>query len=421
MRTALLALTLSFAPAPSGEGALGQLVAAVSAEVQTAQDRGPLCVTVSAPGHPGLEEAFSTLLLAKLSSLGLEPRLLPSSTEAEAQARQSGARALVRVRLGLDASRLTASGDVLSTWVNFFSAPQVREATPASVLFSRVAADEAVRALAGRPEATGLVLEPLVLARWPVRTAALAAGALLADARLQLAVLTEEAVEVRALDGRLLARRTLEGLPLAEAPPREAFGTLCICEGLLYAFSARRAEGEVLAYEGGALVVRAPLHRPVVACGGPPVEAAFLPGAARLLPSGPGWPLSPPLPAAWGFSVRPSASGPVWLLLLEDGTARTGSAGVVRSLKDVGAGAALLDAATGEVRVAASSAQAFPSVDRLVLLSARDASEGASVEVPGRILQVAAASLEKGGPEVLLLGVWGPEGTSELRLVRGRP
>jgi hypothetical protein len=411
----LLALLLSSAPA---QGALEQLAAHVAAQASAAGAEAPLAVSVSAPGHPFLQDAFTTLLLSELSTRGLEPQLLPPGGEPEALAKERGSRALLRLRLTLDGT-LAASGDVLSTWVNFFSGRRPgRKPLPSGVVFFEVAQDAAVRALAARPEAQTLRLEPEALARFSVRTAALAAGDLDGDGRAELAVLTEDAVEVRAADGRLLARRALSGLPLAEPPPREPFGTLCTCEGLLYAFSATRAQGEVLALVEGALVVRAPLMRPVVACGRPPLEAAFLPGVSRLVPVGKGWPELAVSPAAWGLFARTLSMGPSWLLLYEDGTARTlGRPGSWRTLLHVGAGAALVEVDEA-LAVAASSDAAALAVDRLRLLGAADGVEHGSVEVPGRILQVAAARLETNGAEALVLGVWRPEGGAELRLVR---
>jgi hypothetical protein len=414
----LLALLLGLAPA---QGALEQLAAHVAAQASAAGAEAPLAVSVSALGHPSLEDAFATLLLSALSARGLEPQLLPLGEDAEALARARGSRALLRLRLTLDGT-LAASGDVLSTWVNFFSGRRPpRKPTPSAVVFFEVAEDAAVRALAARPEGQALRLEPEALARFSVRTAALAAGDLDGDGRAELAVLTEEAVEVRAADGRLLARRVLSGLPLAEPVPREPFGTLCVCEGLLYAYSATRAQGEVLALVQGELVVRAPLLRPVVACGRPPLEAAFLPGVSRLVPVGKGWPELASGPSAWGLFARSLPGGQGWLLLYEDGTARTlGPAGSWRTLLRVGAGAALVEGKGGSAfSVAASSDAATPAVDRLRLLGAADGVEHGSVEVPGRILQVTSAALETNGAEALVLGVWRPEGGAELRLVRG--
>ena len=57
-------------------------------------------------------------------------------------------------------------------------------------------------------------------------------------------------------------------------------------------------------------------------------------------------------------------------------------------------------------------------MDRLRLLGLTDGTEHGAVDVPGRILQVAAAAPTAGGPESLVLGVWRQEGGAELRLVR---
>jgi hypothetical protein len=407
---------------PPPLGALETLAKDVAAQAQAAHAEAPLGVAVTAPGHPALQQAFSTLLLSHLTGLGLSPQLL-AAPDAEALARARGTRTLLRVRLTLEGT-LSAAGDVLSTWENFFSGRSPpRPATPAAVVFAEVAADKAVLALARRAEAPGLLLLEEPLTSWPVRTAALACGDMDGDGRDEVAVLTEEAVEVRARDGRLLARRTLDALPRAEVPAREAFGTLAVCDGLLYAYSAQAAAGEVLALSAGALVVRAPLSRPVVACGKPPLEATFLPGQARLAPAGPGWPAPPAGPAAWGLYKRHGSQSAAWLYLLEDGTARTQRApDAWRSYPDVGAGATVADVrGEGTLHLVASTNAAAPAEDMLRLLRRGDGAESARLSVPGRILQVAAATFEVGGPETVVLGVWRRDGGAELRLVRSMP
>ncbi len=402
------------------ESALESLATDVAAQARAATPFGPLAVTVAAPARPALAQAFQTLLLARLVRLGLSPQALPATGEAEAQAQAQGSRALLRVHLGVEGNLLSASGDVLSTWANVFSGRTARPSAPAAVVFSQVPLDASAQALAQGPGAPGLLLQEAPLARYAVRTAALASGDLHADGHSQIAVLTEEAVEVRALDGRLLAQRGLEGLPRAAVPSREAFGTLAVCEGLLYAFSARHAAGEVLALEGGRLLVRAPLSRPVAACGRPPLEATFLPGVARLAPLGPGWPASPSGPSAWGLFGRAGPKGLAWLFLLEDGTARLQHGpGPWQTLPGVGAGAALADVhGDGTWAVAASSSASAPAEDGLRLALESGA---VPLKVHGRILQVAAVPTEGHGPEALLLGVWTEDGGAELRLVRSLP
>lgn len=421
MSLAALATFLALAQAPPPD-ALGTLADAIVGQVRAARAEPPVAVTVSAPGLPALEQAFSTALVARLAGAGLSPRLLAPGPDPEAVARERGARSLVRVRLTLDAG-LAASGDVLSTWVNFWAGrTPTRSPTPAGALAAEVTPDAVVRLLARAAASVALLVEPEPLARWPVRTEALAAGDLDGDGRAELAILTEDTVEVRGGDGRLLARRSLEALPRAERPTRDPFGALCICERQLLAFSAARARGEVLALAGDALVVRGTIDRPVLGCGPARLEASFLPGLARLHPSGGQWPSLPPTPRPWGASARPGRSGAAVLVQLEDGTARwSGAPGKLLRLAGVGAGAAAVDlAADGVLLVAASSGAAAPATDRLRLLAAADGAERASVEVPGRILQVTAADVDGDGHEVVVLGVWRPDGGSELLLVRGR-
>lgn len=421
MTGAALATLLVLAQTPPA-GALETLAEAIVAQARAARAEPPVAVAVAAPGRPALEQAFATVLVARLADAGLAPRLLPPGGDPEAMARERGARALIRLRLTLDAT-LTASGDVLSTWVNFWAGrTPTRSGSPAAALSAEVGPDATVRLLARAETGVALLLEPDPLARWPVRTEALAAGDLDGDGRAELAVLTEDAVEVRARDGRLLARRTLEGLPRAERPTRDPFGTLCICERRLFAFAADRARGEVLELVGDALLARASLEQPVVGCAPEKLEATFLPGLARLLPAGGPWPSLAGAPRAWGGSARPTRSGPAVLVQLEDATARWSSGpGKLLVLQGVGAGAAAVDlAADGVVRIAASSGAAAPAVDRLRLLAATDGAERASIDVPGRILQVAAADVDGDGREALLLGIWRPEGGSELRLLRSQ-
>jgi hypothetical protein len=266
--------------------------------------------------------------------------------------------------------------------------------------------DRATQLLAaGTAQGTGLVLDPTPLARFPVRTAALTTGDLDGDGRPEVAVLAGGEVSVLDAAGALLARHSLLDLPSAAAPAREPFGTLCISDGRLLVAWARSESPVALRLQGGQLVRGPGAPGPTLGCGDSAEPASFVPGAARLVLTR-GSEREP----LWGGDARPGHR----LLLLPDGTARWFQSGAeVRLLRDVGAGAALVSW-QGEVRVAASSAAAAPTEDRLRLLGAGP--EEASVTVPGRILQVS-----PGAPGALLLGVWTPDGGSELRLVRGAP
>jgi hypothetical protein len=68
------------------------------------------------------------------------------------------------------------------------------------------------------------------------------------------------------------------------------------------------------------------------------------------------------------------------------------------------------------MRMAASSAAAAPERDRLRILDVEG--ERARIEVAGRILQVSVATFDPEAPPALLLGIWTPDGGSEIRVVR---
>jgi hypothetical protein len=269
--------------------------------------------------------------------------------------------------------------------------------------------DRATQLLAaGSAQGTGLVLDAVPLARLPARTAALTTGDLDGDGRPEVAVLAGGEVWVLDGAGTVLARHGLLDLPPAAAPAREPFGTLCISDGRLLVAWARTESPLALRLQGGQLVRGAGAVGPTLGCGEAAETATFLSGVARLqLARGPE---REPL---WGGDARPGHR----LLLLPDGTARWFQPGAeVRLLRDVGAGAALVSW-RGEVRVAASSAAAAPAEDRLRLVG--QGPEEPSVTVAGRILQVSAGA--PGPGPALVLGVWTPDGGSELRVVRGAP
>ena len=253
------------------------------------------------------------------------------------------------------------------------------------------------------------MLEERPLARFAVRTAALASGDLDGDGQPELAVLTAAEVVVLTAAGEPVARYPLADLPPAAAPAREPFGTLCIVDGRLAVASARSATPVVLQLQARQLVAAAGAGGPTLGCGASAEPAAFVPGVARLTLT-----RGPERDVLWGGDVRAGHR----LLLLPDGTARWSLPGSApRLLRDVGAGAALVSWGA-EVRVAASSAAPAPAEDTLRLLGQGGA--GPSIAVPGRILQVRPAPGPGGNP-ALVLGVWTKDGGSELRVVRGAP
>ncbi|MGZ6133493.1 MAG: hypothetical protein ACXWK9_03495, partial [Myxococcaceae bacterium] len=313
----------------------------------------------------------------------------------------------VRVQLG---ETLTAAGELRSVWRNFWAGRTPLEPGPVRVLAASATPDRATVLLAATGAgAEGLTLDEAPLIRFPLRTAALASGDLDGDGQPELAVLVGVEVVVLSPSGAPLARHALGELPPAAAPAREPFGTLCIVDGRLLVAWARAESPLVLQLQAGQLVRGPGTAGPTLGCGASAEPAAFVPGAARLTLT-----RGPEREVLWGGDVRAGHR----LLLLPDGTARWILTGTeVRVLRDVGAGAALVPW-RGEVRVAASGAAPAPTEDRLRLVGSGGGEP--SVSVPGRILQVRPAPGPGGNP-ALVLGVWTPDGGSELRVVRGGP
>ena len=401
---ALVAALLAAGPTPA---ALETLAEQLQAQVSAARPEPPVAVAIQAPS-PALAETTGALLAARLGESGLPAVVIGPGDDAPARARSAGARSLVRLRLEVGAE-VAAAGELRSVWRNFWAGRTPVESGPARVLSAAAPVDRATQLLAaGAGRGTGLVLDPVPLARFPVRTAALATGDLDGDGRPEVAVLAGGEVLVLDGAGTLLARHGLQDLPPAAAPAREPFGTLCIADGRLLAAWARAESAVVLRLQGGQLVRVPGGGPPTLGCGESAEPASFVPGAARLVLA-----RGPEREPLWGGDARAGHR----LLLLPDGTARWFQPGSeVRLLRDVGAGAALVPW-RGEMRVAASSAAAAPGEDRLRLVGVGP--EEPAVAVPGRILQVCGGA--PGPGPALVVGVWTPDGGSELRVVRGLP
>ena len=402
---ALVAALLAAAPAPPA--ALETLAEQLRAQVVAAHPEAPVAVAVQA-ASPALAETASALVAARLGESSLPAVVIGPGEDAPARARSAGARSLVRLRLEVGAE-VAAAGDLRSVWRNFWAGRTPVESGPARVLSAAAPVDRATQLLAvGTTQGTGLVLDPVPLARLPVRTAALATGDLDGDGRPEVAMLAGGEVLVLDGAGTLLARHGLQDLPPAPAPAREPFGTLCIGDGRLVVAWARAESGLALRLQGSQLVRAPGTAPPTLGCGESAEPASFVPGAARLVLV-----RGPEREPLWGGDARTGHR----LLLLPDGTARWIQPGPeVRVLRDVGAAAALVSW-RGEMRLAASSAAAAPVEDRLRLVGSGP--EEPSVAVPGRILQVCGGA--PGPGPALVLGVWTVDGGSELRVVRGAP
>jgi hypothetical protein len=394
--------------AEAGSKALELLVSRISDRVLAARPEAPVAVAVSS-ASPALATAAATLLAARLSGAGLPSFVLSGEEEPVSRAQAQGAGTLVRLVVRLDAD-ITAAGDLRSVHRNFWAGRTPVLEGPALSLAAAVPADSGSRLLwAAGQGPVGLVLHPTPFARFSERTAAMAAGDVDGDGRTEVAVLLESEVQLLDDGGRLRGRFQLADVPAAAAPVREPFGTICIRDGHIEVAPARAASGVILRWTGDSLVSTGSGARPTLGCAGDALPARFVSGVARLQAD---WPT--PNQTVWGGDVRRGHR----LLLFPDGTATWWLPGESepKQIKDVGAGAALVDW-SDEMFIAASSDAANPADDRLRVEGAR--SSLGDLQVPGRILQICRAALD--GQVVLVLGVWTTGGGSELRIVWRRP
>ena len=364
MSRSLLSLFLALAFAlPSGaseaEGAppaTARLAQAVADAIRAAPAEAPVAVSLSG-GSAELRRAFGTLLASRLAAQQLGPVVLEVPPErAEATAREQGARSLARLTLDLEGGELVARGDVLGTWVNFWSGrTPTRPPKPAAAVAEGVEADASVLALAsvgtpstgtpgpGPQQKRPVRLLGAVFARLETPLAALAAGDLDGDGRDEVAALTAHEVVVFGADGRILARRELEGSP-STATTREPFGALAVLAGppRLAAWSTRYARGELLVLDRAKGTLR-PSGTLEAAPLGTSERGTFVPGQTVFAPEvrlADGRALT--VPAPFGTA---SFAAPRMLFVHADGTASLYArpASAPARLSGLGVGSALGD------------------------------------------------------------------------------
>ncbi|MDC0709325.1 VCBS repeat-containing protein [Stigmatella sp. ncwal1] len=442
----LLLSTLTAAPStpapPQGPPSVERLAQLVADAVHAQAPEAPVAIHLSG-SSPEMRRALGTLLASRLATLELGPVVLESSTPeaAEELAREKGARALVRLTLSLEEGALHARGDVLGTWVNFWSGrTPSRPPGPAAAVTQAVEADAGALTLAavspqGMASATPMTvlsgprqvrLMGAALVQLDQPPAALAAGDLDGDGRDEVAVLTHRAVSVYASDGRLLARRDIEGIPLSATPPREPFGVVAVLPQppRLAAWSAHFAHGEVLLFDRAKGTLR-PIGALDTAPLGAHERASFTPGRTTFAPEvrlDEGQML--PVPAPF---VSASLASPQLLFVHADGSGSLYPRATTPPIRmqGLGAGSALGDVdGDGRPELLTTSPQLFPNPDTLrvhALLGDDPMAHSPlwqSTLPVGRALQVVTADLDLDHRREVLVGLWHPDGTGEVFLMR---
>lgn len=422
MRFALTALLVSTvasgaARAPNAlDGAVEQVKDAVAGQrLET-----PLGLYLEG-GAPELTRGFATLLASRLALAKIPTIVIAAQNAgaAEAEARKSGARSLLRARVELEHGLLRVRGDGFTLWRNFWAGKTAtRTRGSAFTLDVSVTADAHALALAAAvpppgPLATEAPLSMSKLLPVPSPLAALATGDLNGDRRDEVVALTDQ--EVIALDGRgnVLARHSLSHLPLSPMPTRDPFGWISVLGGVVEVRSANRdvAERLTLTPEG------------LVAAAARPEVPRFAPGRSELEPVGDG-------PGRWSESVR----GNETLTVFSNRTATWRTPDPVQ-LAEVATGTSLVDLeGDGVAELATSSPDVQPVVEFVAIharagrappgpltVASLEKKYDQPLEEGARVLHLAAGNLDGVGGDELVVGVWLADGTSELRVVRRGP
>lgn len=409
------------APGPSAQTAIARLVQEVAAQIASADPLGPVAMHVSAP-TPEAGRAFLALLGPALQRRDIAAMAMRvADAEVETAARDAGAGSLVRVVLSVEGGLLSARGDLFRIRPNFWSGLTATRIGPSAAIATATAVDAHALTLAASPvdqaELRSLEprLEPTPLAVLPAQTAALASADLDADGRDELVALTSETLFVLSPSGAILARHELSGLPLGPSSSREPFGTLAILPGTpsrIGYFSGRHGVGEWLLWSpvdrtltpGGAVSV------PTFAVGGREVQAGWLPGTHLFRMAG-------FEEALVHFTTLTTPQGELSLGVRPDGAAGWIGPSAPSPPFALGAAAGMTGWEGGQ-ELATSSAERFPSPERLRGLTLAGEPLWELTVERGRVLQLVAADLDGDARPEWVAAAWLEDGTCELRIVR---
>jgi hypothetical protein len=418
-----------------------RLAAAVFSQAQSLKAEGPLGVFVKG-SSPALDRAFATALIAKLSKANLAgvPIDGVDFSTAEAVARKIGTRSLIRLELSLRGSELSARGDLISTWVNFWSGRiPTRAPQPAGTLEARVPVDAVALALAESKGAANMPSPPVRLAvqriaTVPTMVAALAVGDINGDAVPEIVALTENALIAFDISGRMLGQMSAPK-EVASAPrSREPFGSLVILERparIAYAW-VNSARSAVIAFDAPTASFReieTLREAPVANWGGELLSATILPGHNAFGPmlSLKGQPLLELKRPVQGCSTWTDGSNDWVLVAFSDGSGAVYPHGLksppAYQLSGLGAGVTLVNLNGGPApQIASTAPQYNPPQDELRISPIdKKLVPEITVALGSGKAWYAARLPGKNRRDEVIVGILRPDGTTDLLRLGGEP
>jgi len=417
-------------PPPSAN----RLAAEVADRIVSLGAEAPVAIVVRSSSR-ALADGFGTVLAAALARSHMGPSVLNGLADPIQWARANGVKSLVRLELRVESGQLIAQGDLFGTWVNFWSGKAVtRPPQPAAILRASVDADPEVAAILAS-SSDGNQFRLTGFASLPLRTAALAAGDLDGDGRDEVVALTDEELVVFSWDGRVLAKRDHRKQPTSPTPCREPVGSVVLLpktRRVAY-FSCRLGKAEVLEFEptqGSLKLVETADAAPIARSGESLLWAKVLPGQNTFGPEfgAKGEPAVSLGQVFWALSYLPSSTPPIYLAVFPGGTgtvARGGPSGADRwALRELGAGSGLVDFEGRGVPALVTSSPRFhsePEEVRVLQLTKAPTLKWTAVLPIGLILQVTGADLDGTKRQAAVLGVWRPDGSGEIQVLRSLP
>ena len=441
-----LAALAAVAPAsqPGAIGAVSRLGEAVADQVATHADPRLASVGVFVTASaPELANSVQTTLIAKLVARHYKTVIPISAADAavaESRAREAGLEFVIRLHVMVQGNDLTAGGDLVPTWQNFW-AGQMARVPGGTALAARFAADPEALTLARlqvpkspRAEPFPLRVSVRLVGRIPQRIVAMATGDLDGDGKSELVLLSPDSVIAARADGTVLARFDLNRVPLAARPPRHFAGSITVQRtssgSIINYWAFDRARGETLTFDGRGLRSLGETDTVPVCAGSGGVLVGGVVAGKGLIEhvahaNSPGHFLPEPVVAV-AASLRP-ASNASFLAMLPDGSGQllgTDLTPLGAAIPSVGVGSVLADL-DGDGQAELIATIGAPTTDDHIRAfrighGTLTPLEVGGDAVAGEVLAGATGDFDATGREVAVLAAVSIEGTTLYR-VGGEP